>query len=105
MSSPSVYEIEDTQIILHYLFSGNAKNWKVSDRMIDELGKALSKLKTCNIVFDLLPRPGFVDKDYFRRQLRGIARRIKSGTGDYNLCKTAINYGQRRHFEIIGTVG
>lgn len=105
MSSSSIYEIEDTQIILHYFFGGNAKNWNVNDRMIEELGKVLSKVKVCNIVFDLLPRPGFVDKDYFCRQLRGIDRRLQSGAGDYNLCKTAINIGWRRHFEIISTTG
>jgi len=105
MASPSTKEIEDTQVILGYLFGGNAKDWGVNYKLIDELGSLLAKLSVCNTVFNLLPRPGFIDAGYFRRQLAQIATRLRSGTGDYNLCKIAINYGHRRHFEILSTTG
>jgi len=91
MASPSIYEIEAAQVIMDKLFGGDAKSWKVSYEVIDELGKLLAKLKTCNTVMDALPRPGFIDKDYFRRQLRGIATRLKDGTNSYDLCKKAIS--------------
>jgi len=62
MASPSQYEVEAAQYVMEYFFGPSAGKWKVTYRVIEELGLMLSKQKVCNSVFDALPRPGFVDK-------------------------------------------
>ncbi len=86
-------EQRDARIILVAFFGQEAAKWPINHRVIDVLGEMLSRNRKCAEVMDLLPRPGFIDKGYLRRQLQGIARRILSGDKSYRICEIALSSG------------
>jgi len=47
--------------------------------MLEVINNILSSSKACSKALNYVPRPGFVDKGYLLRQLRGIARRMTEG--------------------------
>ncbi|OOG26468.1 hypothetical protein B1C78_04730 [Thioalkalivibrio denitrificans] len=93
-------EKRDARIVLAYFFGQEAADWPVNDRVIEKLGEMLMRENTCSAAMNLVPRPGLVDKDYIKRQLSGIARRILAGDHAYHICKQAVSYGWKRRIQL-----
>jgi hypothetical protein len=93
-------DIRDAQTIMEYFFGQEAGNWRVNDRVMEKLAGMLTRERTCSRAMDLIPRPGFVDQTYVRRQLAGTARRIRSGDHSYRICKEAVSYGWKRRIQL-----
>jgi hypothetical protein len=100
----SEMEKDDLRIILEGWFgAGVVAGWEMNEKVLNVLAEALSKVRTCSRLVDALPRPmGVPDKDYVRRQLRGIARRARDNDGIYLMCSDAVRWGYRSQFENAG---
>jgi len=86
-------EARDARVILVAFFGQSAANWSINDRVIELIGEMLTKNRKCAEAMDLVPRPGFVDKNYIKRQLRNLAMRIVSGEKSYRICELFIAEG------------
>lgn len=72
----SEYEQKDLRIILENIFGfQSASKWNMNDKVLEVVAQMFQGASTCSEAINYLPRPGIVDKNYLRRQLRDIARR------------------------------
>ncbi len=69
-------EQSDLRAILVNIFGQEANNWKMNAGTLGATAAMLSGIKVCSQAVNYVPRPGgVIDKAYFRRQLRDMARR------------------------------
>ncbi|OOG23540.1 hypothetical protein B1C78_11025 [Thioalkalivibrio denitrificans] len=100
----SEMEKDDLRVILEGWFGASVvAGWEMNERVLDVFVEVVSRVRTCSRLIDTLPRPmGIPDKDYVRRQLRGIARRARNDDGVYLMCSDAVRWGYRSRFENAG---
>ena len=79
-------EQKDLRIILDGFYGREVAHWKMNKGTLEATAQMLAGIKECSISMDYVPRPGIVDKDHFRRQLRNIARRVANQGADYKIC-------------------
>lgn len=81
-------EKQDLRKILESIFGvHDTSTWQMNERVLAATAKMLTAAKGCSEALDVTPRPGVVDKGYFRRQLRDLARRMTAGGQDiYSIC-------------------
>ena len=83
-------EKKDLRIILESIFGiHDVADWQMNMQVLEVTAKMLSGAQGCSEALSATPRPGLVDKAYFRRQLRNTARRMaKGGVDIYSICAT-----------------
>ena len=94
-------EIDDARVILAGFFGRNiGDKISINNRVIEVLGEMLTSTEQCSRLMDLIPRSGYIDSGYIKRQLRNIARRVQRNDGNYLICKKFIAAHWRREIEM-----
>ena len=86
-------EARDLRLILENIFGmSEVSGWEMNEKVLGVTAEMFHLATACSAAVNFVPRPGIVDKDYFRRQLRDMARRVALGGRDiYNICsKTGV---------------
>ena len=79
-------EQEYLRKLMIFLYGDQASVWTLNDKLLEVAGEILAGSKKCSVAMDFVPRPGFVDKDYLKRQLVGIVKRILRQKKHYESC-------------------
>lgn len=81
-------EQADLRTILVNIFGQEASTWKMNSGTLKATAEMLSEIKSCSQAMAYVPRPGgVIDSDYFRRQLRNMARRATNHDQIYQICR------------------
>ncbi|MDO3380127.1 hypothetical protein [Geoalkalibacter halelectricus] len=81
-------EKKDLRTILVSIYGQEANGWNMNAGTLAATAEMLSSIKNCSQAMDYVPRPGgVIDKDYFRRQLRDMARRAANHDQIYQICR------------------
>lgn len=101
MMALSDTEKTDLRIILEKVFGfQETSHWNMNEQVLEVVSKVAKEAQQCSNAMDYVPRPSyFVGKDFFKKQLRDIARRATSGESEfYDICAKSARYKWR--FEI-----
>lgn len=81
-------EEKDLRIILESIFGfQDASRWNMNEKVLEVVAQMFQSASSCSEAINYLPRPGIIEKNYLKRQLRDIARRAVNGKRDiYSIC-------------------
>lgn len=94
-------EKNDLRIILEKVFGfQDTSHWNMNEQVLEVVGRMANEAQQCSTAMNDVPRPSyFIGKDFFKKQLRDIARRATSGENEfYDICAKSARYKWR--FEI-----
>ena len=81
-------EKNDLRAILVSIYGQEAKGWNMNADTLGATAEMLSSIRGCSQAMGYVPRPGgVIGKDYFRRQLRDLARRAANHDQIYQICR------------------
>ncbi len=86
-------EQDDLRTLLVQLFGQEASSWDMNEGTLSATAQMLDGARSCSKAMNYVPRPaGVIDKGYFKRQLKDLARRARNKDSMYETCLTTSKY-------------
>lgn len=95
-------EQDNLRTIAVAFFGEEASTWMMNDGMLEVITKVLNESRQCSAAMDYVPRPGIVDRNYLRRQLVQLAKRLTTRDKDYYICRLAVQRSWRTEAQMVG---